>query len=213
MAGRWLRRFLPIVAALALVAVACGDSGSGAQEYKTDEALFKVPVDWHLYEPDELVALPSVPFVNPDEENYPVVSQVAFDGAPGRAVTNLDVSLVTAPHPVGAFTVRNVSQLGRETLSRDELTSNVLDADELRTVNIDLFQDFEFSSDYEGIRRVITFTDGEGQDAGVVYFISVTDAVDSKIFSMAAGCSFDCWTTNQQEIVEVVDSWLVNTNR
>ena len=209
------RRFTAAVVLLGLVAVACGGGGDSGLEYVApdDAALFTVPTDWHLYQSDELASLGGLPFVTNFGNQLTVISQVAFDGAPGRAVSNLGANVASSEYPVGSFVIRGIGTEEREAVSRTLLEQSVLWPENFSVDEEAAFEeDFEFSTEYEGIRRFLPFQDQETEEEGLVYFISVTDATDTRIFSMAAGCSTACWEVYGDQIVEVVDSWLVNTN-
>lgn len=204
---------LAALLSLALVAAACGGTSSGI-EYKDpeDRALFVIPDDWNLYQPDELVTVPSVPFSFAYAESLPVIARVAFDGAAGRDPANLAVSAAGAAYPVGVFTVRSIGG-NRDFLSRNVLEDAVV-PQQVFTVGEDILaEDFDFGRDYEGIRRFVPIQDTTTEDEGIVYYVTVTDPGETTIFTIAAGCSRACWGIFQDDIVGVVDSWIVNTRR
>jgi hypothetical protein len=203
-------------AAIALLAVACGSGTASSTEYEdpSRSTIFEIPRDWHLYEADELTAVPTLPFVTDFGTQLTVVSKVGFDGATGRDVKNLDVGVATAEYPVGSMVVRAISSVERDLVSRNLLESAVLYQKNFSiSTNSGLAEDFEFDAGFEGIRRFVSFQNQETKDQGVAYFISVTNPEDSRIYTMAAGCSITCFETYRDRILEVVDSWLVNTRQ
>jgi hypothetical protein len=206
------RRVWAALVPLLIVAAACSGTSSSI-EYKApdDSALFRVPQDWHIYSADELTSIQNRPFVTNFGDQLAVLSEVGFDGAPGASVANLSVAVAAAEYPVGTFVVRAVGESEREAVSRSLLEQAVL-WPEAFTVAEGVEEDFSFD-DFEGIRRFVPFQDQDTEQQGLVYYISVTDPEDTRIFSMAAGCSRTCWEIYGDEIVEVVDSWLVNTRR
>ncbi len=210
-------RLLAAATVVVLVAAACGSGDAARLEYKDPDeaALFSVPTDWHLYESQELTSLDgALPFVTNFGNQLALLSQVGFDGAPGRSVSNLNVGLAAAEYPVGSFVVRAVGSTEREAVSRSLLEQAVLWPEAYTVGEEGAFEeDFEFDRDFEGIRRFLPFQDQATEAQGLVYFITVTDPADTRIFSMAAGCSVACWEIHGDEIVEVVDSWLVNTRQ
>lgn len=199
---------------LGLVLSACSAGSSSLQEY-TDPArssLIRLPGSWHLYEQSELGALAELPFVE-DVQGValPTQSVAAFDGAPGRNVEYLGTDLALAPYPIGATSVRLIGEEQRDLVSRFLLTQAVLpyaQLDEFRELQK---EDFSFGEGFDGTRRLVAYTADDGQSAGVAYLIAVTDAEDRRMFTVIAGCSFDCFTEFQNDIEQVVDSWLVNT--
>lgn len=199
---------------LASLVVACGGSpedGSIRFQDPDDRAVFDVPNDWHLYSADDLAAIPSVPFAN--DGAYPVVAQIGFDGGPGRATTNLSESIAAVGYPIGTYTVRTIGSENRDDLSRSVLQDLVISDNAYQFGQVLLSEDFEFGEDFEGIRRWIPFVDQTTAETGLVYFISVTDPLDTTVFTMAAGCSEVCWEQHAEEIIGVVDSWIVNTRQ
>ena len=212
MAGR-VRR-LP--AALLTLAVACGGGTPTSLEYEdpNQSAIFEIPREWHLYEADELTAVPTLPFVTDFGTQLSVVSKVGFDGATGRDVANLDVAISNAEYPVGSMVIRAVGSAERDLLSRNLLESAVIHTQAYTTsTNSGIAEDFRFDTGYEGIRRFVSFQAQESEDQGIAYYISVTNPDDSRIYTMAAGCSIACFETYRDRILEVVDSWLVNTRQ
>ena len=209
-----MRRLIGLLAALALATVACGGSSSSIEYKAPDEsALFRIPADWHLYEADELSEIPVRPFVTNFGATLAILNEVGFDGAPGRGVTNLDVGVAGVTYPVGSFVVRSVGSFERDQMSRALLEQTVLWPEDFSVSEQGLVkEDFSFA-DFAGIRRVLPFQDPQTQQEGLVYFISVTDPTDTKVFSIAAGCSLECFETHREEIIGVVDSWLVNTRQ
>ena len=207
-----MRRLLGLSAVLTLVA--CGGSSSSFEYKSPDEtALFRVPTDWHIYEADELSDIASLPFVSPIGNELAVLSEVAFDGAPGRGVGNLNVAVAGVEYPVGTFVVRAIGAFAREQMSRSLLESAVLWPESYSVAEPRFFdEDFNFS-EFDGIRRILSFQDPSTQQQGLVYFISVTDPADTKVYSIAAGCSLECFQLHRDEIIGVVDSWIVNTRQ
>lgn len=210
------RPLLLLVVAMSMVAGACGSSSADENVYKDpdDRSLFEIPDDWNLYDAGELSQLDQVPLA-PQFSNalLPIVSTVGFDGAPGRNITNLDGSVALSEYPVGAQVIRSIGEVERDQLSRALLADAVIPLQQLENVQDIVKEDYSFGDGYEGVRRFVGFTPGNGATAqGAVYFVTVTNDDDTLLYSMAAGCSVTCFQQYQSEIQEVVDSWLVNTN-
>lgn len=212
---RAFRHFVAATAIFALLAVACGGLPSDRVEYKhpDDLALFEVPRDWHLYEEDELVQQ-NLPFVTNFVDTLPIVSVTAFDAGTGRSVQNLQQPVAAVRYPVGSFVVRNVSRGERDLLSRASLETLVLWPEFYTVTNRGTGDDdYSFGDDYEGIRRVVQFQDQATEERGVVAFASVTNPDDTLIYSVAVGCSEECFERHTEEILGVVNSWVVNTRK
>ena len=74
----------------------------------------------------------------------------------------------------------------------------------------ELQEPFEFAEGFDGVRQLAVYTDPASGNEAAVYLISVTDDEDARIYSVAVGCSVECFMEHQEKISEVVDSWLVN---
>lgn len=208
-------RTLSTIPVLALAIVACGGSGAGGEIEFTDPerlSLLRLPSDWNLYEEPGSEAIAASPFLPQFSDiAFPAQSVVAFDGAPSAAVDNLATDLADAAYPIGAAAIRSVNEVARDNMSRNLLSQAVFNYAQLTDVQEVTKEDFSFGEGYEGVRRLVAYTAADGQGQGVAYLISVTNPEDSRMYSVVAGCSFECFTANQEEIERVVDSWLVNT--
>lgn len=209
------RRWFAAVAVISSLGIACGGAPSDRVRYThpDDLALFEVPRDWHLYTEDELVQQ-SLPFVTNFVDTLPIASVAAFDAGTGRSIDNLQQPVAAVRYPVGSFVVRDVSRGERDLLSRASLETLILWPEFYTVTNRGTGEDdFDFGNDYEGIRRIVQFQDQATEERGVVAFVSVTNPDDTLIYSMAVGCSEECFERHADEIIEVVDSWVVNTRK
>ncbi len=198
---------------LVLLLAAC-DGGSAAVVTHTDEqrlGRFQIPEQWHTYELSELSSLEDMPF---DESvqgfTFPPVSGIAFDGDPVRDVEHLTKELPEAEYPIGVMTVRQIGEAEKDFLSRAVLTQSVLPYYNLANSQELTKEDFSFGGGFDGVRVLVSFEDEAGQNQGVAYLITVSNPDDTRMYSMIAGCSRQCFIDHQETIVGVVDSWLVN---
>lgn len=209
------RRIMAAGAVLPLLLVACGLGGSDTTTYRDaqDRSLFELPDNWNLYGAEEVSRLEEVPLI-PDMNGYQPISYVAFDGAAGRNLDNLTLEITKSPFPVGAQIIRQISPADKDLLSRQLLTLSAFDLGEpgLGVQSIQN-EDFSFGRDYEGVRRLLGITDGEGQLQGAIYILAVTNPNATQLYSMAAGCSLACFQERRTEISRAVDSWIVNTRQ
>jgi hypothetical protein len=202
-----------VVASLSVVLAACGGAGSGVVTLTDPERLgkFDIPESWNVYELSELSALEDLPF---DEQvqghAFPAISSIGFDGGPVRDVANLAAALPDAEYPIGAMSVRQVGEVEKDLLSRAMLTQSVLPYYGLSNSQEITKEDFSFGGGFDGVRVLVAFQNEEATDQGVAYLISVSNAEDTRIYSMIAGCNRECFIANQDTIEKVVDSWLVN---
>lgn len=202
-----------LAASLVILLAACSDAGSGVVTFTDEERLtkFEIPESWHVYELSELSALEDVPF---DEQvqgfSFPAISSVGFDGGPVRDVANLTAELPAADFPIGAMSVRQVGEVEKDLLSRAMLTQSVLPYYTLSNSEEIVKEDFSFGNGFDGVRVLVAFQDEAATGQGVAYLISVSNDDDTRIYSMIAGCSRECFVAQQETIEKVVDSWLVN---
>jgi len=200
--------------ALAALLSACSSANASNIRYTDPEqqSLLELPSDWHLYEQDELAGVADLPFMGSvGNIDFPTRSVVAFDGAPSAAAANLTTDLASSPFPIGATSVRTIDTSTRDLISRLILARSVIDFTTYGEVADVSKEDFSFGKGFEGVRRLLALTTTDGQAQAVVYLISVTNPADDRLYSVAVGCSRDCFVENQEEIERVVDSWLVNT--
>jgi hypothetical protein len=198
----------------AAVLAACSGASAAANQYRDPdgELVMTVPESWHIYDPGQVAALSTMPFVNqPNGVTLPAVRVAAFDGAPTADVGNVTKDLATVTFPIGATAIRTIGDQERDFVSRYLISQAVLPYYGYSHPSENLREDFSFGDGYDGVRRRITYTSSDGTTTGVAYFIAVTDPGDTQMFSVLAGCSLDCYSQNQTEIEQAVDSWLVNT--
>ncbi len=202
-----------MLAAASLLTAACGNGSADVVTYTDTQRLgrFQIPEQWHTYELSELSALDDLPF---DEAvqgfTFPSVSSIGFDGDPVRDVTHLSRDLPEAEYPIGLMSVRQIGQTEKDFLSRAVLTQSVLPYYNLANSQELEKEDFSFGGGFDGVRVLVAFEDEAGQSQGVAYLITVSNPDDTRMYSMVAGCSRECFITHQETIVGVVDSWLVN---
>lgn len=172
---------------------------------------FQIPQGWHTYDLDELSKLDDLPF---DEAvqgfTFPAVSSVGFDGEPVADVKNIATALPEAEYPIGVMQVRQIGDPEKDFLSRAVLTQSVLPYYTLTNSQELSKEDFSFGNGFDGVRVLVSFEDEASQAQGVAYLITVSNPDDTRMYSMIAGCNRECFIENQDTIVGVVDSWLVN---
>lgn len=207
-------RIAILVLAGAMLLAACGGDDPDTTVYRDadNRSLFLLPNDWNLYRADELSQIAPVPFV-PDLGGYRPISFVAFDGAAGRDLNNLSLDAATSPFPVGAQIIRQISVEEKDLLSRRLMAVSAYDVTNPgQGVEIDTW-DFTFGRDFEGIGATVGLTAQDGQSQGLVYVLAVTNPEATELYSMAAGCSLECFAREGEQIVAAVESWIVNTRR
>jgi hypothetical protein len=204
---------LLVLAATSVLFSACGGGSADVVTYTDTERLgrFQIPEAWHTYELSELSDLDDLPFDEPVQGfSFPAVSSIGFDGGPVRDVSHLSTDLPNAEYPIGLMSVRQIGETEKDFLSRAILTQSVLPYYNLANSQELEKEDFTFGGGFDGVRVLVAYEDEAGQNQGVAYLITVSNPEDTRMYSMIAGCSRECFITHQETIVGVVDSWLVN---
>lgn len=208
------RRLLLVCLGFALAA--CSGSTNGDHITYVDPAefsIFSIPGDWNLYELKDLEGLGEFPFTHSVEGmTFPVIAGAGFTASPTRDPNHLTMSMAEVDFPIGSMSVRQLGADERERLSRFILTQSVIPYRSYPNMVEEFAEDFSFGSGFEGVRRLVRFVDPENtQRLATAYMVVVTDPADQRMYSIVAGCSEECFASNQNQIVEVIDSWMVNT--
>ncbi len=210
----YMKRVIPVVGlALALAACAGGDPDKVTYRDTENRSLFELPRDWNLYRADELVQAQSVPFL--PNAGGAMVSYVAFDGAAGRNLSNLVTGAAESPYPLGAQIIRQITPEEKNLLSNQFMAESAYAtySPSLGVQIIDLTADPAFDRDYDGIRGYLGVTQGDNSLEGVIYLRAVHNPDVTELYSIAVGCSIECFTREREDIEQAVNSWVVNTRK
>ncbi|HEX5630377.1 MAG TPA: hypothetical protein VFY15_01830 [Acidimicrobiia bacterium] len=202
------------VLVLSLVAAGCAsgtDSGLTGVRDAAEQMYFEVPEEWAVYLSDDLSGSTETPFVNQSAElNLPVFSRVVFHaagvdaGLPETNTSNVD-------YPVGAAVVRSIPASMRDQISRYWLAELVLPYHSHPVAQEELKEDISLGEGFDGVKILVLYNDTETETDAAAFLISVTDPEVEFMYSIAIGCSLSCFNEHAQSIIDVVDSWLVNT--
>lgn len=207
------RRVPPVAVVLvALVVSACGsqtDEGLQSVRDENRSMFFEVPSDWTVLHEDDLGGQIDTPFVSQELLDLPVLSRVVFGG--GVVVADSVANPSEATVPVGAAVTRSISSADRDFISRYLLAEVVFPYHQQATAQVLAKDDLSLGDGFDGVQVVVRYTDAETSEEAVVTLISVTDPDVTVLYSIAVGCSIDCFIDEQQAIIDVIDSWLVNT--
>lgn len=198
-----------------VVLAACGGGDPDKIIYRDTEnrSLFELPRDWNLYKADELVQAGPVPFLPDTGGSF--LSYVAFDGAAGRNLGNLVTGAAESPYPLGAQVIRQIGADEKNLLSNLYMAESAYAtySSSLGMQILQLDDDPDFDRDYDGIRGYLGITQGDSDLQGVIYVRAGHNPDGTELYSMAVGCSLECFTRERQEIEQAVNSWVVNTRR
>ena len=199
-----MRRISVFVAALGILVAACSGAAPRTQSITDAGQLTRIdlPADWQYYSNEALTDIASTPFViqEPGLE-MPVMS----------TIDNLIAPISLADFPVGSSVVRRISPDVRDQISRYLLAEVVAPYHEA-SEQLELAKsDIDLGDDFHGVQVTVVYRE-PGTDLNVgVHLISVTDPEVTTLYQVAIGCSLECFQAYVPEIIEIVDSWLVNT--
>jgi hypothetical protein len=207
-----IRRVALVLAAVA-IASACAESSAQESTPIRDDSralFFELPSGWTVVPESEVAALGRTPFVAQTSFTLPVVSRVVFHG-PGFAFGDaaLDTSLLGSP--LGSAVVRTIPEGSRDFISRYLLAELVVPYHSEPIATEHFKQDIELGDGYEGVQLLISYAETEEEVPAAVLFTVVTDPDDQRMYSIAVGCSAECFNTHGEAITAIIDSWLVNT--
>jgi len=209
-----MRRISVFVAALGILVAACSGAAPRTQSITDAGQLTRIdlPADWQYYSNEALTDIASTPFViqAPGLE-MPVMSRLVFDAAPISTTDNLITPISLADFPVGSSVVRRISPDVRDQISRYLLAEVVAPYHEASEQLGLAKSDIDLENDFQGVQVTVVYRE-PGTDLNVgVHLISVTDPEVTTLYQVAIGCSLECFQAYVPEIIEVVDTWLVNT--
>ncbi|MBI5157032.1 MAG: hypothetical protein HZA58_03350 [Acidimicrobiia bacterium] len=201
---------------VSLGAAACGSSGdSGLQSVRDSgdppSMFFQVPSDWTVYQSTDLEGVTETPFVTQTSDlTLPVASRVVFQGT-SRDAGIPDANVSDSQYPVGSAVVRTIPASQRDAISRYWLAELVVPYHAQAVASEELKQDISLGEGFDGVQLLVAYNDSTTGIDTAVFFISVTDPEVEEMYSIAVGCSVACFNENVDAIVDIVDSWLVNT--
>jgi hypothetical protein len=200
------------IAVLAFVAGCADDSSEGSTPIRDDSRalFFELPSGWTVVPESDVTALGRTPFVAQTSFTLPVVSRVVFHG-PGFAFGDAAQDTSLFGSPLGSAVVRTIPEGSRDFISRYLLAELVVPYHSEPIATEHFKQDIELGDGYNGVQLLISYADTEEQVPAAVLFTVVTDPDDRRMYSIAVGCSAECFNTHGDAITEIIDSWLVNT--
>lgn len=195
-------------AALGLLAAACAGSGFTYVQSSANNAYFKIPDDWELYDKQQVIASTGAKLSEDEESGLRYLA--IFDADPKPS---LDHDLQTAAHPFGVVRVRRLTVEERDTFSLSALRNEVVPVDEILDKDlgdVDVLSGPESivkPKGFRGTRLVYTVQSPEGS-----FTVDQTGLVDSRttlVYFFIVGCEADCYAGNRKTITEIADSWTI----
>jgi hypothetical protein len=180
---------------VAAFGVACQGSGFQYVSDSDSSTFFKLPEKWKLYKED----VPSV---------YTTYF-IAFDGAPKPSPDHL--LSADADHPFGLAQVRVLTDKQKATWSLQTMRNFDLPLDQLvdqeRAEVIAENDELVLEGGVRGIRIIYNLHQDEG--TMTINQTSLVDPTTRVFYQFIVGCEARCYTSNQDTIDEIVNSWTV----
>jgi hypothetical protein len=205
------RRVLLRVSAMALVgALAAGCAGSGYRYVKTssNNAYYKIPKNWELFDKQQVIASTGAQLSAEEEQGLRYLA--IFDADPRPS---LDHDLQTAAHPFGVVRVRRLNIEERDTFNLAALRNEVIPIDEIldkELGDVEVVDGPETITQKDGLRGTrIVYTVAGTQNSFTVDQTGLVDPATNMVYFFIVGCNADCYSANRHTITEIADSWTV----
>jgi hypothetical protein len=204
-------RALSRLCAIALVgAIAAGCAGSGYKYVKTstDDAYYKIPEEWQLFDKQQVIASTGAQLSSEEEQGLRYLA--IFDADPKPS---LEHDLQTADHPFGLVRVRSLDIEERDTFSLATLRNEVILIDEILDKglgDVEVVDGPHTLTQDNGLRgtRIVYTVEGT-QNSFTVDQTGLVDPTTSLVYFFIVGCEADCYAENRRTITEIADSWTV----
>ncbi len=199
------------VAAIVLVgaiAAGCADSGYKYVKASTDNAYYKIPDDWKLFDKQQVIASTGAQLSSEEEMGLRYLA--IFDADPKPS---LDHDLQTADHPFGVVRVRSLGIEERDTFSLAALRNEVIPIDEIldkELGDVEVVTGPETLTQKDGLRGTrIVYTVEGAQNSFTVDQTGLVNPATNMVYFFIVGCDADCFAANRRTITEIADSWTV----
>jgi len=195
---------------LVVGAIATGCTGSGYQYVKasSDNAYYKIPDDWKLFDKQAVIASTGAQLSAEDEMGLRYLA--IFDADP---TPSLDHDLQTAAHPFGVVRVRSLDIEERDTFSLAALRNEVIPIDEIldkELGSVEVVEGPRTLTQKNGLRgtRIVYTVEGP-ENSFTVDQTGLVDPATNMVYFFIVGCDADCYAANRRTITEIADSWTV----
>ena len=200
-----------MVVALLVVGVlvaGCGGSGYKYVKTSTNNAYYKIPEKWKLFDKQQVIASTGAQLSNDEEMGLRYLA--IFDADPRPS---LDHDLQTADHPLGVVRVRKLTIEERDTFSLADLRNEVIPIDEIldqELGDVEVVGGPHTLTQKDGLRGTrIIYTVQGAQNSFTVDQTGLVDPATQVVYFFIVGCDADCFAANRRTITEIADSWTV----
>jgi hypothetical protein len=205
--GRVAWRVAAVVLAGAM-AVGCAGSGYKYVKATTNNAYYKIPKGWRLFDKQQVIASTGAQLSNEEESGLRYLA--IFDADPKPS---LDHDLQTAAHPFGVVRVRSLNIEERDTFSLAALRNEVIPIDEIldkKLGDVEVVEGPHTLTQKDGLHGTrIVYTVQGTSNSFTVDQTGLVDPATNMVYFFIVGCDADCYASNRRTITEIADSWTV----
>jgi hypothetical protein len=196
------------VVVVGVALAACTGSGYRYVKSSSNNAYFKVPKEWKVYEKEQILGASQEQLSRTEASNLRFVA--IFDGDPQPS---LEHELTTAKHPFGLVRVRELTLEERDSFSLSKLRNEVVRIDDIlenELGEVELVEQPRSILKEKGLagsRLVYTVKGPDGS-----FTVDQTGLVDPGthvVYFFIVGCESTCFSENRKLISEVADSWTI----
>ncbi len=196
------------VALAGVIAAGCADSGFKYVKTSSENAYYKIPDDWQLFDKQQVIASTGAQLSAAEENGLRYLA--IFDADPRPS---LDHDLQTAAFPFGVVRVRSLDIEERDTFSLQALRNEVIPIDEIldkELGEVEVVDGPHTITQKDGLRgtRIVYTVEGT-QNSFTVDQTGLVDPTTSLVYFFIVGCEADCYAANRRTITEIADSWTV----
>jgi len=193
---------------VAVMAAGCGGSGYKYVKTSTNNAFYKIPEKWKLFDKQQVIASTGAQLSNEEEMGLRYLAIFDADPAP-----SLEHDLQTASHPFGVVRVRSLDIEERDTFNLAALRNEVIPIDEIldkELGDVEVVAGPHTITQKDGLRGTrIVYTVQGTQNSFTVDQTGLVDPATNMVYFFIVGCDADCFAANRKTITEIADSWTV----
>ncbi|MBM3671585.1 MAG: hypothetical protein FJW86_05315 [Actinobacteria bacterium] len=209
-AGSTRTRIAGLALAVSMLVGACASTGYTYIKNGADNAYFRVPDDWKVYDEDAIVELIAEGSSEQAEEAFrDVVWQVGFDAHPRPSIKHV---FRPRTSPAGSATVQQLTRQQSDSASIFGLRNFMVDIDTLSEEGTGAIlneERIELEGGFFGVHLVGVFVRGSANRELTFNQVSLLDQGATKVYSLFVFCESQCYEEHEKDIKRVIDSLTV----
>ena len=176
-----------------------------------DNAYFRVPDDWRVYDEDTVLDSQDL-----SEERAETLRStlwtVLFDSHPD---STLKKALSIKPRhkfPYGSARVLRLTESESDIISTEVLRNLIAPVDQLAETSQAEVLEYEplaLEDGFRGVHLVANIFDTESNTIITINGIAISDQLASKVYVIEVSCEEECYNENKRDLERIIDSWTV----